>query len=472
MIKQPNVSGQFYPADPKELSRQIDQFISEAKIIPFKKHIDILIAPHAGYPYSGKVAAYGFKAVSQNQYSTIIILAPSHFYGFDGISIWDDGGFETPLGIVKVDQELSQKFKALNTKIYFEPLAFAQEHSLEVELPFLQKIFHDFKIVPIVMGQPGFKTLEDFAETLDHVIGDRKDILILVSTDMSHYHEDAVARQMDARSVDAIKTLDAQKIFEECPLRTTMEMCGSVPVVAALLYAKKRKLNHIDILNQANSGDATGDRSSVVGYMSAILYEDSGSATSGKTAKRSTLTLNQKRRLMDIAKKTIETYVNDQKVYPVQDNDSRLLQEEGVFVTIRKQGQLRGCIGNIIGRGPMNILVRDMAISAATQDPRFKPLSQDELSEIDLEISVLSKPREIKNIDEIDLGVHGVIVGQGAFHQGVFLPEVATDTGWSKEQFLTELCTQKAGLPPDCWKDPRTKIEIFTTESFSEKDVQ
>ena len=156
----------------------------------------------------------------------------------------------------------------------------------------------------------------------------------------------------------------------------------------------------------------------------------------------------------------------------MQVSDKRLSWEEGAFVTIHKNGNLRGCIGNIIGRKPLYQTVLDMAISSSTQDPRFPPVTVDELDDIDVEVSVLSKPKVITNIDEIQLGVHGVIVSQGPSHSGVFLPQVADDTQWTKEEFLSHLCSQKANLPADAWKDPKTKIEIFTAEVFSESDVQ
>ena len=155
----------------------------------------------------------------------------------------------------------------------------------------------------------------------------------------------------------------------------------------------------------------------------------------------------------------------------VKEADARLSWEEGAFVTLHKNGNLRGCIGNIIGRKPLYQTVRDMAISSATQDPRFPPVTSDELDDIDVEVSVLSKPKVIASVDEIELGVHGVIVSQGPFHSGVFLPQVAEETQWTKEEFLSHLCSQKANLPADCWKDQKTKIEIFTADVFSETDV-
>ncbi|MBI5415704.1 MAG: AmmeMemoRadiSam system protein B [Candidatus Omnitrophica bacterium] len=460
-IKQPNVSGQFYAADPRELSSQIDQFLQKASVRPSDKHIRIVIVPHAGYVYSGPVAAYGFKAVSQGNYKTIVILAPSHYYGFDGIAVWPEGGFQTPLGVVPVDQDMAKQLMAQDANFYSLPPAFEREHSLEVEIPFLQKTLKDFKIVPVIMGQPSFSLLEKFAGSLNKVIGDRQDVLVVVSTDLSHYHPDAKARAMDTLTMAMVKALDAAGIWEGNQQRVKIEMCGFVPTVAALLYAKERGLDDVEALRYANSGDVTGERDAVVGYTSIVIYDKQGFFTT-----------SEKRHLLDIARKTMEEYVRTGKVLESQETNPRLMNEEGAFVTIHKNGQLRGCIGNIIGRGPLYKTVRDMAVAAATHDPRFDPVRPQELGELELEVSVLSRPRAVQSIDEIVLGKHGVIVSQGPWHQGIFLPQVATETGWTKEEFLRQLCAQKAGLPADAWKDPKTKIEIFTAEVFSEKDVR
>lgn len=472
-IKYPNVSGQFYPADPQELSQEIDGFIQKAAVEPKTRHIDIVIAPHAGYSYSGAVAGHSFKAVSQNQYSTIVILAPSHFVGFDGISIWDEGAFETPLGRVEVDTGFTKKLISADEKFLFYPEAFAREHSLEVEIPFLQKTFKNFKLVPVVMGQPEFETLKNFVLVLKNIIGSRQDVLIVVSTDMSHYHPDKIARQMDFQALRMIKELKVDEIWQESRARI-IEMCGFVPVTAALLYARERGLNQVEVLRYANSSDVTGDVDRVVGYSSVIIYKGEGKNTSvqpKEVQENSSLNVRQKRRLLEIAKSTINEYITTRKILEFKENDPSLNDAKGAFVTIHKDGNLRGCIGNILGRGPLYLTVRDMAISAATEDPRFPPLKRGELKDIEIEVSVLSKPRVIKSVEEIKLGVHGVIVSQGPRH-GIFLPQVATDTGWSKEEFLSQLCVQKANLPADAWKDPKTKIEIFTADVFSEDDVR
>jgi hypothetical protein len=469
-LKEPNVSGSFYSADPEELSRQVDAFISSALVtVPSQRHIEIVIAPHAGYVYSGAVAGHSFKAVSQKQYRTIVILAPSHYFGFEGVSVWTTGAFKTPLGTIEVDEEFSRRLVDSNDNFYFKPEVFEKEHSLEVELPFLQETFTDFKIVPVIMGQPAFETCESLAAALDELIGQRDDVLIVVSTDMSHYHPDALARAMDERTLEAVGDLHAEEVWKKSHTRE-MEMCGFVPVTTAMLYAKRRGLT-AEILTYANSGDVSGDKDRVVGYASVIFYKNGSRGTPWRAPAVSNiapLTSDQKKRLLEIARTAVVGYVGKGKVPQIKEADPRLLEREGAFVSIYNQGRLRGCVGQIIGRAPLYQTVRDMTIASATEDSRFLPVSKDELGQMDLEISVLSKPREIRNTDEITLGVHGVIISRGS-RLGVFLPQVADETGWSKEEFLSNLCTHKAGLPADCWKDPGTKIEIFSADVFGEK---
>ena len=479
-IKEPNVSGQFYSADPAQLSAQIDDFLKKATVPAIDEDIELVIAPHAGYVYSGGVAAYGYKALAGKKYNTIVILAPSHYYPFDGVSIWPEGGFKTPLGIATVDTEFSKKLLASNANFSFTPEVFEKEHSLEVEIPFLQKIFTDFKIVPVIMGQPSIDLTQQLAKNLNELIGGRKDILIVVSSDMSHYHPYDTARQMDQATIQTIEKLDAPELWSKCQLRK-LEMCGFVPVTTALFYAKERGLSVKD-LKYANSGDVTGDKTRVVGYTSVVMYKSKEKQTEEKTSSveakgASSLAKEQKKSLLNLAKNTINIYVTSGETFKIVDKnldnpvDPRLMKQEGAFVTLHKQGKLRGCIGRIISDKPLIETVRNMAIAAASQDPRFTPVTKEELPELEVEISVLSQPWPISNLGEIEMGKHGVILGQGR-QQGIFLPQVATETGWSKEKFLSELCSQKAGLPPDCWKDPKTHFEIFTADVFSEKDVQ
>lgn len=184
------------------------------------------------------------------------------------------------------------------------------------------------------------------------------------------------------------------------------------------------------------------------------------------------LSSEEKKRLIQIAKDTIHEYVSNKKTLNFKESNPRLQEQEGAFVTIHKFGQLRGCVGNILGQGPLYLLVRDVAISSATEDNRFLPVQKEELKDIDIEVSVLSKPWIIQDVSEIQMGLHGVIISRGPYNHGVFLPQVATETGWTKEKFLSELCTQKARLPADCWKDPATTIRIFSADVFSEHDIK
>jgi len=468
-IKRPNVSGQFYEADPGKLSSQIDYFNSLAAIRPFQNHVDIIIAPHAGYIFSGPVAAYGFKAVSQNRYKTIIILAPSHYVRFDGISVWDRGGFQTPLGIVRVDEEFSKRLIASDEHVYFKTEPYEQEHSLEVEIPFLQKTFKEFSIVPVVMGQPSLQTMKKFVAALNEIIGAREDVLIVISTDLSHYHTDADARTIDARTIEAIKSLDVEGFIRGHESKK-MESCGFIPVLTALLYAKEKGLNQAQVLRYANSSDVSKDLDRVVGYTSIIIYSV-GESKRPKQIEEIFFSLEQQKRLVNIARTTIEEYVRKGRSFAVTENDPRLLKEDGAFVTLMKKGRLRGCMGHLIGEGPLYLTVRDMAIASASQDPRFSPVLENELSSLEVEVSVLSKPWRVKDPTEIIPGKHGAIVRQG-HKSGVFLPQVWESSGWTREEFLSRLCVDKAGLPADAWQDPKTIIQIFTAESFFEQDFR
>jgi len=479
-LKKPNVSGQFYPANPAHLSAQIGQYLDAAPAAPKGQSYEILIAPHAGYVYSGPTAAYGYKAVSRLQPKTVVVIAPSHHLGFPGFSVWPDGAFRTPLGDIPVDSEFANDLLEKNGRFVFEPQAFekGQEHSLEVQLPFLQKVFKGFKIVPVIAGQPDYALTETLADSLHELIGSRRDVLVVISTDMSHFYDAKTAEAMDKNAIQAIKDLNARRVWDQCRRRGgEFEMCGSVPVVTALLLAQKRNLTP-EVLHYTHSGKVIGDNRRVVGYFTAVFGKNEAGEAAELPKEQSAvdgikpLSVDQKKKLMHIARTTIDTFVKTGKIPEFDLTDERLKEIEGAFVTVNAKGRLRGCIGNIIGRQALYLTVRDMAVAAVSQDHRFEPVTPEELKDIEIDISVLSKPRVIKDPNLIEMGVHGVIVSRGPFHQGVFLPQVATDTGWTLEQFMSQLCSQKAGLPPDAWKDPRTKIEVFTADVFEEHDLE
>ncbi len=466
-IKKPNVSGQFYPGNAKDVKAFMDEAFARTGSVMPNDHVEVLVSPHAGYIYSGWVAAYGYKSVQKNSYATIILIGPSHFHSFEGASIWPKGKFETPLGLVDVDEDMAAQLMARSTDLKDFPTAFSPEHSLEVQLPFIQRDFPQAKIVPILMGNPDSSVCMNLAKAINDVVGNRKDVLVLISSDLSHYHPDQVARPMDLGTLKAIVDKDVEGFWQGI-VSGKMEACGFTSVAVGMLYAKMRGLNGVELLRYANSGDATGDKSRVVGYSSVVFYASNVPKDNGRL-----LSSGQKKELIRIARNSLETWIKTGRAYEATVSDERLKQIQGVFVTLKKQGNLRGCIGNIIGEKPLYLTVRDMAIEASSHDPRFPPVKADELKDIELEVSVLSVPVKISNPQkEIQLGTHGVIVSRGMNNRGVFLPQVATETGWDLERFMGELCSQKAGLPSDCWKDSKITVEIFSAEVFSEKDMK
>jgi AmmeMemoRadiSam system protein B/AmmeMemoRadiSam system protein A len=479
----PVVNGVFYPDSAKILGQGINQFLDWAEIEKTDKDILALISPHAGYDYSGSVAAYGYKALKAKPIRSVIIIGPSHFTDFDGISVYPHGAWQTPLGNVPVDSELAGAIIAEHPEISFYEPAFAREHSLEVQIPFLQIVLDDFKIVPISMRKFSYEDCQVLSQALLNVIRDRKDVLIVASTDMSHKHPYDEACRIDNLTINELKKLDPRSLYHKLTVGEC-ELCGAAPVVTTLLYAKGKGSGDIGILKYATSGDVTGNKEEVVGYLSAAIYapapltgqvgeEKTQEVQAGEEAMHSEETgiLNEqeKKRLLEIARKTIDDYVNTGKGADFTESNPLLLKNMGAFVTIHNQGRLRGCIGNIIAQQPLYLTVRDMAIGA-TRDSRFiaDPVVKDELTDIDIEISVLSEPALVKNVDEIKMGVHGVIVRKGA-RSGVFLPQVADETGWSRDEFLSNLCAHKAGLSPDAWKDKETELYSFTAQVFGEK---
>lgn len=463
-IKEPNVAGQFYPADKESLSRQIDSLFQKAAPDKVDGDIFCLISPHAGYDFSGQTAAFGYKLIQDAPYKTVIVIGSSHYYGFKGASVYPGGKFRTPLGDIEIDSDFTRNIIVPAQKINFIPHAFAKEHSVEVQLPFLQRTLRDFKLVPIVVGDCGLEDLNNLAEALVNAIGGRKDILLVASTDLTHSYDYQETEIVDKVNLLYLEKMSPEVIYEKLK-DGTIQMCGGYPVVAAMLTAKKLNYNNLKLLHDTNSAEVTRRKIKgiwTVGYACAIIY-----AGESEKSKETMFTTNQKKRLLEIARKAIEEYLATGKRLDFNEDDPRLKSVSGAFVTLHNRRELRGCIGNIIGQKPLFETVRDMAIESATGDPRFPAVSKEELKEVDIEISVLTPLKKITGIDEFQLGVHGVLLRRG-FSQGVFLPQVAIETGWSKEEFLSQLCAHKAGLPPDAWKDPGTELYIFSALVFSE----
>lgn len=477
-VKEPDLAGSWYPASKDVLSSVLDSYLKEAKAEPIDGDIAAIIAPHAGLMYSGPVAAYSYRAVEGRSYNTVVILGFCHRKSFDGVSVYKDGYFNTPLGSLTVDSQFAADLMARGKNIIFYPEAFKDENSLEMQLLFIKKVLPEAKIVPIVFGTSSFSCCETVSDALAGMLKNRNDVLLVASTDMSHYHPEEEARKIDLASVELLKNFSARQIFDKSVTGGQI-FCGYMPVAIVLLTAKKIGAGKIDILQYSNSGNITGDTKSVVGYVSAVIYKKTeGSLSSeayrkektSKPAKEEKMLLNdaQQKKLLKIARDTIITYLKTGHALEIKEDDPVLNKEMGAFVTLHKNGELRGCIGNIIGRGPLYLTVRNMAVESATGDPRFSRVKPEEMKDIDIEISVLSELNKIESADEIELGVHGVLIRKG-FASGVFLPQVAAETGWSKEEFLSCLCSEKAGLLPDAWKTGEADMYVFTAEVFGEK---
>ena len=461
-IKEPNVAGAFYPDNPGELSRMIDGFLSAANPQTLEGEIFALISPHAGYVFSGSTAAAGFKLIKGKSYKTVIVIGRSHRYNFSGASVYPEGKFRTPLGDIEVDEGFAQKLLKQDPEVTFKPEVFSgEEHTVEVQLPFLQKVLKDFKIVPIIVGDMTLSSCQKLADLLKTAIGERKDVLVVASTDMYHGGDYQALGATDNLTISYLKNMDSEGLYYGLR-EEKLQLCGGFGVVTVLILSKELGHKKLQVLKYTNSAEVTGIKSSwMVGYVSCAIDTEREVAMLNKA---------QKKRLLEIARKSIETYLSTGKKMEITETDPVLLKEMGAFVTLNEHGQLRGCIGNLVAREPLYLTVRDMAVEAAVGDPRFSQVDLSELKRIEIEISVLSPLERIDSAEKIKLGTHGVLIKKG-FNSGVFLPQVATETGWSKEEFLSNLCSHKAGLSPDAWKDKSTEIYIFSAEVFSEKEI-
>jgi MEMO1 family protein len=458
----PAVAAAFYPADPAKLSTLIDQYLGQVPEQAFSGEIVALIVPHAGYVYSGQVAAHGYKLIANKSYDTVILIGPSHHQYLNVASIYTSGTWETPLGKVPVDSSLAKAITAENKLFTCSDQVHNKEHSLEVQLPFLQKTLRSFKIVPILVSNPTLANCALLAKTIVKNCDPQKKYLVIVSSDLSHYHTNEQAKSKDHSALALLEKQDIKKL--KAVLDTgACELCGSGAVLTVLELAKLKGPAKVKVLKYATSGDVTGDLDRVVGYASAVVYTDN------KATKKEHKMINkiQQQELLKIARKTISSYVTSGTVPDFNITDPVLKEKRGVFVTLNKEQQLRGCIGYIMPIEPLYVAVSKMAVESATGDPRFPPVTENELAKLEIEISVLSVPERIHNPDDIILGTHGVIVRKGG-RGGVFLPQVAVETGWSKEQFLNELCSQKAGLPEDAWKEKDIELYIFSAQVFKE----
>jgi len=486
-VRQPAVAGIFYPADAQTLRKAVDDFLAAAKA-PRLEQARGLICPHAGYRFSGSTAAEAYKQLTGRGFQTVVVLAPSHYADFKGASIPDVDAYRTPLGSIP----LSPKAKVLakirpfvtdppcrvqrpgwwrqaskEIPAFGDDTPHTWEHSLEVQLPFLQRTLDGFELIPVVMRNADPAAV---AKVLaEHVLNDRT--LFVASSDLSHYYPYQTAKVLDRQCCQAIVNLDIQDMARQ-------EACGKEPILT-LMHLARLKGWQAKLLRYRNSGDTAGDKSSVVGYAAIAFY---GPGRPARPASRpatqprgpdQTYTPRERDFLLKLARQSLIQTVTSGKL-PAMDPRSiadKLKEKKGCFVTLTKDGRLRGCIGHILPQEPLYKAVMHNARSAALMDKRFPPVQPGELDQIEIEISVLTVPKPLAYNSPVELlsqlrpGIDGVLLRVGS-HQATYLPQVWRQIP-SKGLFLSNLAV-KAQLQPSAWKGKDASVWTYQAEAFAE----
>jgi len=471
--RQPAVAGSFYPSDPAELERMLKQFFAKTSAPEGERDVMAIISPHAGYVFSGEVAAAAFSQIDpEKEYKTVFVIGSSHRSPFPGASVYSIGNYITPLGIVKTDFAVTRKLVSENKILAFNTQYQRSEHSVEVQIPFLQYYLRkDFKIVPILLGTHDAGICKEIAQALKPYF--LPENLFVVSTDFSHYPSYKDAVQIDQAIADAIVSNNPDKFLhavESCTEKKISNLstgCCSWPSVISLMYLTENSpgIRYKQVLYR-NSGDSQyGEKDRVVGYYALSVLQEKQS--------RELLTDLEKRELLKIARTTILTYLQEKQILPFNSESlSPALQNNaGAFVTLKLHGELRGCIGHFETDNPLYKIVQKMAVASATQDYRFSTVTLLEMKHIDIEISVLTPMHMINNVNQIRLGIDGIYIKKGS-RSGTFLPQVASDTGWTLEEFLGHCARDKAGIGWDGWKDTDTEIFVYQAFVFGEKEYR
>jgi MEMO1 family protein len=487
-VRKPAVAGQFYTADPAALRKEILGYLEAARPPAVGGRTIAIVSPHAGYQYSGHVAAYGYKLVAGCAYDAVVVISPSHTEYFSYASIFPGAAYRTPLGDIPVDVELAKLIASksdlvrIDAKGHETSSSRRSEHALEVQLPFLQVALGDFKLVPIVMGDQSARVAEALGDALGEALRGAN-VLIVASTDLSHFHDDTEATMLDEDFQKRLALFDPALLLKGLASGSN-EACGGGPVVSAMIAARSLGATKCVVLAYANSGDVTGDRSSVVGYLSAAMVEEKGGSHESKAAKgsktpngskatgpggASELTRDDKTFLLKLARSAIEAECRGTKLAAAPAPSPIMKESRGAFVTLKKAGRLRGCIGYIEAVKPLAATIEEMAKAAAFSDYRFNPVQEKEIADIEIEISVLSPLFEVRDPSTVVVGAHGLVVSRGS-HRGLLLPQVPVEWGWDRETFLSQTCA-KAGLPENAWKEKGTRIEAFTANVFSEREL-
>jgi len=446
-VKEPAVAGSFYPADKRKLEADLDRYLAQPGDPADAGRLLAIVAPHAGYVYSGGVAGYSYARLKGKDIRTVILLGPSHFAALKGAAIYPGGGLRTPLGVVKVDESLARSLVSDRDGVKLSAEPFEREHSLEVQLPFLQKVLKDFSVVPILIGRETPESYRHLADRIAAFLKKDEKAIVVISTDLSHYHDSKTAGVKDRKVLDAVERL-ASGDLERLLASGEGEACGGGPVLYGMAAARGAGASEARLYRYADSGDAFGDRQRVVGYGALGFYSKPLSAAARAD-------------ILQLARETVACQVNGRPLPEWQGSDLRLKADGAVFVTLKeKNGRLRGCIGSIQAYTSLHRSVSQNAVAAASKDPRFSPVRPGELPNLDVEVTVLSPMEPVSGSSEIEIGRHGVYL-EASGRSSVFLPQVPVEEGWDLATYLRQL-SLKAGLPPDGWQSGR--LYRFTAE--------
>jgi len=479
-IREPAVAGRFYPAEAHRLRAAVEAFLAEA--VPDRKERPLaLVCPHAGYVFSGQIAADAYRQALGHDYDVIVILGTNHTASpFDGVSVHTGLGYRTPLGICPIDRDLADSLSESHPSFAFRPKVHAREHSVEVQVPFIQVAFPKTPILAAVVGRPDPGLARRFSNALIKALGERRP-LIVSSTDLSHYPEYGSAVETDSASLRAIVSMDPSRIskvlaeeLRKGPSGLSTCACGEGPILAAVQAARSLGARRGVILSYANSGDTIfGEPDRVVGYGAAAFTAARGGTDADALIPLPTgsgddpLSKADRTWLLTVARRTLKRYFETGTVPLPRIDSPRLRADQGAFVTLKKRGALRGCIGHMAEDTPLALTVARMALQAALNDRRFRPVTEEELDAIKIEISVLTPLKAVPGPEAVTVGRDGVVIQKGG-NRAVFLPHVATEQGWNRNEMLDHLC-RKAGLSAGCWRSG-TRFQTFQAVVFSESE--
>ena len=472
------LAGTWYDADKASLGADIDGYLAKADPAPLEQ-VQALVLPHAGYRYSGGVAAFGIKEISGKKYTRVIVMGPSHRVPMEGVAhVSDAMRFATPLGEVPLDVEAITELRK-HSEFRTVRGVDEMEHSVQIEVPLLQRALGAFKLVPIVVGDIDQTATEKMAKILLGIVD--SETLVVASSDFTHYGagydyvpftEDIPEnlKKLDMGAWEKIEKKDAAGFIQYLD-KTGATICGRRPI--ALLLTMLPQASQAHLLKYDTSGRMTGDGKTSVSYFSLAFtgaWAKSEAVPAEKAVQGASLTAQDKAQLLALARGMLETYVKTGKVAGPEDFGISITpgmsQTMGAFVTLTMNGDLRGCIGEIFPRRPLYKAVMEHAIDAAVNDRRFRPVTAAELPQLHYEISALTQPTPVGSYKDIVLGKHGMVIEKDG-RTAVFLPQVAPEQHWTLDETLTQL-SLKAGLPADAWKEGASWT-VFEAIVFNEQ---